>query len=182
MNIAAVLNEPVEKYLPLFSLERQKNILRYKFNADRNRTIFAEMLLRYAISKKFSLPIEKIIIERTNAGKPYVVGNFLEISLSHCGDWVACSFGEVPNGVDIENDSADALEIAKSFFPLAEYKILQKLDGEERNLQFLKYWTLKESRFKCTGDINYNENLLEKNFILQDGTVVGISILPQKLY
>lgn len=70
MNIAAVLNEPVEKYLPLFSLERQKNILRYKLNADRNRTIFAEVLLRYAISKKFSLPIEKIIIERTNAGKP----------------------------------------------------------------------------------------------------------------
>lgn len=95
---------------------------------------------------------------------------------------MACSFGEVPNGVDIENDSRDALEIAKNFFPLAEYKILQKLDGEERNLQFLKYWTLKESRFKCTGDINFNENLLEKNFILQDGTVVGISILPQKLY
>jgi len=51
------------------------------------------------------------------------------------------------------------------------------LCGEERNLQFLKFWTIKESRFKCTGDINFSENIIEKNFILNDGAVVGISFL-----
>lgn len=175
MNIAAVLNRSVEKYLPLFSIERQKKILRYKFNADRNRTVWAELLARYVVSKKLSLPMEKIFIGRDDNGKPFVIGNLLEISLSHCGDWVACSVGNVPNGVDIENDTSAALEIAQNFFTADEYKNLCDLSGAERNLQFLKYWTLKESRFKCTGSINYNEKLFESNFILSDGTVAGIS-------
>ena len=177
MNIAAVLNQPVEKYLPLFSVARQEKILRYKFNADRNRTVWAELLARYVISKKLSLPMEKIVIDRDENGKSYIIGNLLEISLSHSRNWVACSFGEFPNGVDIENDSRDALEIAKNFFTADEYKNLCALNGEERNLQFLKYWTLKESRFKCIGDINPNENLLEKNFLLEDGTVAAIAVL-----
>ena len=175
MNIADIINQPVEKYLHFFSSERQKNILRYKFNADRNRTVFAEMLLRYAIGKKISLPIEKIFIERDENGKPFLVENSFEISLSHCENWVACSFGNSPNGIDIESDSRDALDIAKNFFTTEEYKNLCELNDEERNLQFLKYWTLKESRFKCFGDINFNENFSEKNFILDDGTVVGLT-------
>lgn len=177
MNIADIIDKPVEKYLQFFSAERQKKILRYKFNADRNRTIFAELLLRYEISKKISLPIEKIFIERDETGKPYVVGKFFEISLSHSGNWVACSFGNVPNGIDIETDSRDALEIAKNFFTAEEYKILCGLSDQERNLQFLKFWTLKECRFKCRGDTNFAENIVEKNFVLNDGTVVGISLI-----
>ena len=102
-------------------------------------------------------------------------GNFFEISLSHSGNWVTCSFGNVPNGIDIEADSRDALEIAKNFFTAEEYKILCELSGQERNLQFLKFWTLKESRFKCKGDTNFAENITEKNFVLNDGAVVGFS-------
>lgn len=174
MNIADKINKSVEKYLHLFSPERQEKILHYKFNADRNRTVFAELLARHAISKKINLPIEKIFIDRDKNGKPFVVGKFFEVSLSHSGNWVACSFGEVPNGVDIETDSRAALEIAENFFTADEYKNLCELSGEERNLQFLKYWTLKESRFKCTGDINFNEKFGEKNIVLNTETVLGI--------
>jgi len=174
MNIADILNQPIEKYLHFFSRERQKNILRYKFNADRNRTIFAELLVRSVIAKKISQLIEKIFIDRDENGKPFVVGNFFEISLSHCENWVACSLGDVPNGVDIESDSRDALEIAKNFFTAEEYKNLCALNSEERKLQFLKYWTLKESCFKCTGDLIFDENFGGKNFILSDGAVLGI--------
>lgn len=177
MNIADVISQPIEKYLQFFSAKRQEKILSYKFNSDRNRTIFAEILLRYAISKKFSLPFEKIFIERDENGKPFVAGNFLEVSLSHSGNWVACSFGKVPNGIDVEIDSRDSLEIAKHFFTAEEYKTLCELSGEERNLQFLKYWTLKESYFKCTGDLNFDKKLVEKNFLLSDGAVVGVSYL-----
>ena len=175
MNIADIISRSVYKYLPFFSAERQKNILRYRFNADRNRTIWAELLIRYAISRKFSLPFEKILIDRDKDGKPFIVGNWLEISLSHSGNWVACSFGEVPNGIDVETNSTDALEIAKNFYTADEYKNLCNLYGEERNLQFLKYWTIKESRFKCTGNINFQENILERNFLLNDGAVIGVA-------
>lgn len=53
MNIAAVLNKSIKKYLPLFSIERQKNILRYKFNSYRNE-------------KGKSYIIEKIEIDNIN--------------------------------------------------------------------------------------------------------------------
>lgn len=175
MNIADVIHHPVDKYLSFFSEKRQRKILRYKFNADRNRTVFAELLLRYAISQKYSLPFEKIVIDRDENGKPFLVGNFLEVSLSHSGDWVACSFGKCRNGIDIETDASNALEIAENFFTEDEYKILYDLKGATRNLQFLKFWTMKESRFKCKGDINFDDNFVEKHFILSDGAVVGIS-------
>jgi len=174
MNIADILNQPIEKYLHFFSRERQKNILRYKFNADRNRTIFAELLVRSVIAKKVSQPMEKIFIDRDENGKPFVVGNFFEISLSHCENWVACSLGNVPNGIDIESDSRDALEIAKNFFTAEEYKNLCALNSEERKLQFLKYWTLKESCFKCTGELNFGGYFGCKNFILNGGTVLSV--------
>lgn len=179
MNISEVINRPVEKYLKFFSAERQKNILRYKFNADRNRTVWAELLVRYAVSKKKSLPFEKIFVDRDETGKPYLVGKFLEISLSHSGNWVACSFGEIPNGVDVETDSSDNLLIAKKFFSAEEYNHLCSLSAEEGRIQFLKYWTLKESRFKCVGDSD-EKNISEKNFLLSDGAVVGLSVLQKK--
>lgn len=186
MNIAPIINQPIDKYLSLFSYERQKKILQYKFNSDRNRTIFAELLLRYAVNKKFSIPIEKILVERDENGKPFLTGNFLEISLSHSKNWVACSFGKIPNGVDIESESSDALEIAKNFFTAEEYNVLRSLSEKELSQEFLKMWTIKESRFKCVGDINFNKNLFEKNFILNDGTVIGLAcfknadLLPAK--
>ena len=61
MNIADIINQPIEKYLHFFSAERQKKILRCKFNADRNRTIFAELLLRYEIGKKFPCRLKKFL-------------------------------------------------------------------------------------------------------------------------
>ena len=88
MNISEILNQLIDRYLKFFSDKRQKNILRNKFNADRNRTVWAELLLRYSISKKFSVPFEKILVDRDESGKPFLIGNFLEITLSHSGNWV----------------------------------------------------------------------------------------------
>lgn len=59
----------------------------------------------------------------------YVIGRAVEISLTHSGNWVACSFGSEPNGVDVETDATDALEIAEHFFTAAEFETLSALTG-----------------------------------------------------
>lgn len=181
LNVAAILQQPVGEYLNLFSAARQRAILRYRFNADRNRTIWAELLIRHVLSKKFSAPVE---IGRDESGKPYVVGRAVEISLTHSGNWVACSFGSEPNGVDIETDTTDALEIAEHFFTAAEFETLNALTGAARRLQFLKFWTLKESCFKCTGGTDFENNIAGRNFVLADGAVLGVAgnkfCLPEK--
>ena len=109
------------------------------------------------------------------------------ISLAHSKNWAACSVGEVPSGIDVEEDSADALAIAENFFTAQEYQQLCKLDGVTRAEKFLSIWTIKESFAKFTGRgmdntfaaidateiLSGNGKIVGKNFFL-NGAVVGV--------
>lgn len=121
VNISARLNDSVDNLLKFFSVERQKKILSYRFNADRNRTVWAELPARYVVAEKFSCPLEKVQVFRDANGKPHIKDFTAEISLSHAGNWIVCTFGEVESGVDVEVDSTGALEIAEKFFLPSEY-------------------------------------------------------------
>ena len=179
LNLADRLELPVEKYLRYFTPKRQEKILSYKFAADRNRTIWAELLARSIVAKKLSRPIEEVQIERDVSGKPYLVDSDLKISLSHSKNWAACSLGEVASGVDVEEDFTDALSLAENFFTAREYQQLCKLDGWAQAEKFLCFWTIKESFAKLTGcsldaALSVDSSIIPaKNFIL-DGAVLGV--------
>ena len=191
-NIASRLDRPVDKYLKFFTPERQARIMRYKFNADRNRTLWAELLARKIISRKLNINFNKIIISRDESGKPFINNinnNKLNFSISHSGDYIAVSVGENLNGVDIETRVRDKLDlnIAKRFFLQHEYNYLLNLNQDLQQQEFLKIWTLKESCLKC---LNLNEwtqvdtfqllnskynNAAGQNFILPDfKAVIGV--------
>ncbi len=179
LNLADRLELPVEKYLRYFTAKRQEKILRYKFAADRNRTLWAELLARSIIAKKLSFTVEEVLIERDALGKPYVVDSEIKISLSHSKNWAACSIGEVASGVDVEEDFADALTLAENYFTAREYRELCELDGLARGEKFLSLWTIKESFAKMTGR-NLDAalkvdcaNILGKNFFVGNA-VVGV--------
>lgn len=196
VNIASKLDRPVDKYLKFFTPERQARIMRYKFKADRNRTLWAELLARKIISRKLNINFNKIIISRDESGKPFINNinnNKLNFSISHSGDYIAVSVGENLNGVDIETRAREHLDlnIAKRFFLPHEYNYLLNLNQDLQDLQteFLKLWTLKESCLKC---LNLNEwtqvdtfkllnkntaspEIKAKNFILPDfKAVIGV--------
>ena len=185
LNLTSQLEKPVEKFLHYFTARRQEKILRYKFTADRNRTVWAELLARSIIAKKMSRTIEEIQIERDHSGKPYVVDSKLKISLAHSKNWAACSIGEVESGIDVEENFADTLAIAQKFFTAREYRQLCNLDGWAQAEKFLCLWTIKESFAKLTGrklddaltvdssDILSGSSIAGKNFFL-NGAVVGI--------
>ena len=188
-NIASRLDRPVDKYLKFFTPERQARIMRYKFNADRNRTLWAELLARKIISRKLNINFNKIIISRDESGRPFINNinnNKLNFSISHSGDYIAVSVGENLNGVDIETRAREHLDlnIAKRFFLPHEYNYLLNLNQDLQDLQteFLKIWTLKESCLKCLNLSDWtqvdtfkllNKNtaspeIKAKNFILKD--------------
>ena len=202
-DIASKLDRPVDKYLKFFTLERQARIMRYKFNADRNRTLWAELLARKIISRKLNINFNQVIISRDKSGRPFINNNKLKFSISHSGDYIAVSAGENLNGVDIEARARDHLDlnIAKRFFLPHEYNYLLNLNQDLKDLQteFLKIWTLKESCLKCLNlnewtqvdtfqllNFNYNYNykntasleikeIKAKNFILPDfKAVIGV--------
>lgn len=151
LKLTEQLHRPVENFLAFFSSRRQAEILRYRFSADRNRTLWTELLVRSALARKTSRSVQETVILRDERGKPYVAGNRLSISLSHSENWAVCSIGEVPNGIDVEEDATDAFDIAEHFFTAQEYQSLRSLDDSARTKTFLKFWTIKESYAKYTG-------------------------------
>ena len=184
LNIKSRLENPVDEYLKFFPAERVSKILRYKFNADRNRTIFAELLARKLIAERTGKNFKEIKIFRDKNGKPFCSEPGIFFSLSHSGAWAACSIGDTPNGIDVEilNRKID-INIAKRFFLPNEYEILKNLDEDERPKKFLEFWTLKEACLKCFNLRDWSgvdcEKLIYegrvKNFYLDD-SVVGICV------
>ena len=163
LDLSSHLEAPVEPYLEFFSEERRAAILRYRFPSDRNRTVWAELLVRWLIAGRTGRGLRDIIIARDEQGKPYWEGGTgprsgfpaeLHFSLSHSGHWAACSLGTEPNGVDVETDRRIDLNIARHFFLTEEYEALRALSlngTEEWHQAFLRDWTLKESCLKCLG-------------------------------
>ena len=150
LNIKECLNNPVDEYLKYFSAQRVEKILRYKFNSDRNRTVWAELLARKLISDRTGKNINEIKIFRASNGRPYCEEKEIFFSLSHSGEWVACSIGNFINGVDIEKlDRKIDVNIAKNFFLENEYEKIKNLNEDEQIKKFFEYWTLKESCLKC---------------------------------
>ena len=187
LDLTERLEKPVEKFLRFFPPERQEKILSYRFSANRNRTLWAELLVRSVLAKKTSCPAEEISVRRDGRGKPYAEGSPWEISLSHSRHWAVCSVGEMPSGVDVEEAAEDALTIARHFFTAREYRVLQALDEQTLAQEFLRIWTIKESYAKYTGH-GMNESIAKresaellagsgpiagKNFVI-DGAVIGL--------
>lgn len=195
LNLTDRLEKLVEKFLRFFLPERQEKILFYRFTADRNRTLWAELLVRYVLAKKESCPLEEISVWRDGRGKPHAESSSWEISLSHSRHWAVCSVGEMPSGVDVEEAAEDALAIARHFFTEREYRLIQALDEKNRAREFLRIWTIKESYAKYTGQgmdeaIAKRESaellagsgpIAGRNFVV-DGAVIGLcgkrEILP----
>ena len=190
LNIKERLDRPVDEWLKFFSDERVKKILRYKFNADRNRTVFAELLARKLIAECTGKNFEEIKIFRDENGRPYCEDTGIFFSLSHSGCYVACSVGDSQNGVDVEilNRKID-IKIAKRFFLPDEYGILKSLGNEkERAKKFFEFWTLKEAALKCLrlnewSNVDCEKLIHEskgKNFYI-DNAVIGVCVKEGKL-
>ena len=199
LNLKDRLDEPVDDYLHMFTPERRDKILRYKYNSDRNRTLWAEILARHVISLRTHQSIESIHIMRDSNGKPYISSHNLSFSISHSGEYAACSIGHNANGVDVESLSHSRRDIAERLFTHDERMILAGLNDDEFRKKFMCYWTLKESYAKCTGmnlisvirNVNLEKffkvyaNFSGRNFFLDD-YVIGVccenDILPDSIH
>ncbi len=195
MSIAAVLNKPVDDLLPLFTQDRQEEILRFRFNADRNRTAYGELLARHLLAGRTGVAIENISFGRDTLGKPFCRQSEFYFNISHSGKWVVCSIGKVLNGVDVETSQEIDMAIAKEYFLVNEYNYLLTMPEEERNATLLKLWTIKESYLKYTGEglsgglacidclalLRGGDKVAAKNFVLPDEAVIGICTLKERL-
>lgn len=141
-----VLNQLKE----IISEERRKKMERYRFEADKIRSLFAEVLVRYGLKKHFGMEKEEVSIEKNEYGKPELIKRKdIHYNVSHSGDWVICAFSSFPVGVDVEIEKEHNLDIAKRFFDKTEYETLRECESPKE--LFISYWTLKESYVKAEG-------------------------------
>ena len=127
--------------------ERKEKILRYKLEQSRKQSLGAGLLLKWAL-KKHGAAVEQLSYGVN--GKPEAEGVFF--NLSHSGQWAVCAISDGPVGCDVEEIASVREGIAERFFTENEVQHLAQFEGERRNEEFFRLWTLKESYMKMTGE------------------------------
>ncbi|GAB6990774.1 4'-phosphopantetheinyl transferase family protein [Paenibacillus pini] len=138
----------------LHFISNKERILKFHFIKDKIRSLVGELLLKKIINTLYNAPYEEMEITRDEYGKPFLSSPSIkvEFNISHAGDWVVVAIDRMKIGIDIEQIVTMNLEIAERFFTQEEYKyIAQQSSQEQRDEQFIRIWTMKESYIKGVG-------------------------------
>ena len=86
-------------------------------------------------------------ILKDDLGKPYLHGNLLYFNVSHSGKYLAIAISKYPAGIDIQEPKF----IKDGMFRKVVQPEEDCLIGADRQKDFLRLWTLKESFVKAEG-------------------------------
>ena len=86
-------------------------------------------------------------ILKDEMGKPYLAGNPLYFNVSHSGEYLALAVSEKPLGVDIQGKKAIRDGMYRKVVRSQETELI----GQDRERDFLRLWSLKESFVKAEG-------------------------------
>jgi len=107
-------------------------------------------LLRYGLLKEYGIDLKECTILKNEYGKPYLKEySDVFFNISHCKTMAVCVFGNVPVGIDVEVKRSCKDGLMKRVLSEEEYERVKTANTDE--LQFIKYWTLKEAYGKAAG-------------------------------
>ena len=138
-------NTKVREGLPAFRVDK---MLRYRTKKKRIQSLGASILLQKVL-EIYGRTWDEIFYGEN--GKPQIEGFYF--NLSHSEDMVICAVSDTGNiGCDIEKIKEAPLKVADRHFCKTECMHLYNLPEEQRDEEFYRIWTLKESYMKMTGD------------------------------
>jgi len=126
---------------------RKQKIMKCRRLESRKQSLGAGLLVSYILKEHGLFDNE---IKFDSNGKPEVEGIFF--NLSHSKNMVICAVSDKAVGCDIEHISKAPEKVADRFFSQEEQMHLFQYSGEERNKEFYRLWTMKESYMKMTGE------------------------------
>ncbi len=111
---------------------------------------FSRGCLRYALSQIFDEQPENIPLEASPGKPPLLPNGWGNISLSHCKDALSIAWSPTPIGIDIERSDRkfNAAALAKRYFSQEEKKALKGIPLEQRRIEILNMWVVKEAAVK----------------------------------
>ena len=135
-------------------------------------------LLRYALQKEYSHDFSAENIRKGQRGKPYIENVPFYFNISHCDGLVACAVSEKEVGIDAEVTRNVADRVMKRCY--SDDEIAYVNSARNKDFEFTKLWTLKESYVKLLGT-GIDRSFGSFSVIQKDGMaheVCGAGLLP----
>lgn len=159
----------LDRYLPFFSQEIKKDILRYRRWQDAQLSLLGKVLLQGGLKTYYNIT-EPEIGTLPNK-KPYLKGCHLHFNISHSKDLVVCAFAEYPLGIDVEfNDPKTNYQDFEFQMTANEFQEIENFGDKMK--AFFTFWTRKEAVIKAHGagmmlpldsfEILHNECIIEE--------------------
>ncbi len=167
MNIVPLDEDAVfESYFAKMHCVRQEKIMRFSQRMDQNRSLGAGILLAQGLLS-CGIDYREAKITTDQNGKPYLAGitgmsgtaataqerpyRNIHFCLTHSGNYAAAAFGPGPVGIDLEHIRECGEALIRRCCNEEEQKALFQCSGRDREKLFLRYWTIKESAAKWSG-------------------------------
>ena len=165
------------KALSVIQEKEQERICRFTFKRDAKASLVGQLMLHKLIRETLQIPNDKILLERTDKGKPYLPKLPLPFSfnVSHQGAYtvMAASSSAQLLGVDVmrideerfveEAKLDDFFHTMRRQFTSREWGNIRHGDRKGQLQNFYRHWCLKESYVKAVG-VGIGMNLLSLDF------------------
>jgi 4'-phosphopantetheinyl transferase len=158
MDVRGLSPGTVDRWHARLDVDRQERADRFRFARDRAVYVAAHALERLLLTTATGLPYAELRFVTGPHGKPELgptPGCDLHFNLSHTRGLVAIAVAVGhPVGIDVEAADRPDIgpELAERYFAPDEVDQLWKAPPERRYEIFLRFWTLKESYIKATGE------------------------------
>lgn len=143
------IDESIEDMIHQLKLtdEELSQVLRYKSLRRQREWLATRLALRHLLKRD-------VTIDHHESGAPYLIGESINISISHSDRYVAVAVSEkLSIGIDIECTTRDIERVAKRFLSEFELNNINSItDSEVRNGAIFLHWCSKEALFKLIED------------------------------
>lgn len=170
-NIFNFLLEYVEPY-------KRDIIRRHPKKDEAERMLVGDILVKYVLKTKYSIPMSNLNIQLGEFGKPYLP-EFPDIhfNISHSGNYVVCAFSDSPVGIDVQTILSYKEKIAKRI--LSYEKVREIEESQNPDLLFTTCWSEKEALLKkvgCgfSGEVNETDLEFKRKTVVTDRYVISL--------
>ncbi|MGN0334688.1 MAG: 4'-phosphopantetheinyl transferase family protein [Lachnospiraceae bacterium] len=138
----------LERAVKVLPPVRQQKALSYRCESDRKNCVITYLLLKAALKDCFG--VRQFEIHTDHYGKPHLSDHpEIHFNLSHCKSGCAAAVSDHPIGIDIQELRPVSESVIRRVCCREEAEYLER--SSDRELEFIKIWTKKESILKRIG-------------------------------
>ncbi|NLB41548.1 MAG: 4'-phosphopantetheinyl transferase superfamily protein [Clostridiales bacterium] len=150
MNITDEAIQGCDRFIGIVSEEKRNRLKAYNFSVDKALSLYAELLVRWQVSRILDISQADIFFVQNEFGKPFLQGySDFHFNVSHTRNAIAVAFSNSPIDIDVERVRSFDLKIARRYFMPQELDYI--LQASNQDYASYEIWTKKEAYIKYLG-------------------------------